>query len=510
MAATIRSSLTWLHTWCGLALGTLLLAIFWTGSLSVFDREIDRWMMPETRFVLTGAPPQFDTVRETVQAVLPEGVRRWEAVLPSARQPVVRVYYQGADGVFTMRDLDPTGTRLLPDGGSWAGTRFLFPFHYRLHLDWARIGTWMVGFCGMAMLIALVSGVIIHRRIFTDFFTFRPDRRLARSSLDLHTVTGVIALPFHLVITLSGLVIMFAVYFPSVILPLYHGDQAAFAREAYGIYRRAPAGAPGGQPLSLEALADTAAAVWGGERPSYVRVWYPGDTASFVEFRPSSQHSVTQRTDVVYLDASKGSLLSSHAAKPVMTTQSFISGLHFIQFEHWLLRWLYFALGLTGCVTIATGLIYWAEARRKSHAGRAGLAIVQAMTVGSVTGPVFATCAFLIANRLLPAETAFLGVERHAMEIWVFFLAWAVAVLHGGVRRLVAWRPQCRVIAAAALLAAVLNAGTTGDHLISTLSEGLWGVAGVDAALLTTSALALLISRRLPVPSGSTGDASRG
>ena len=474
------------------------MAIFWTGSLSVFDREIDRWMMPETRFVLDGLPPRFDTVRQTVQAVLPEGVRRWEAVLPSPRQPVVRIYYQDTDGVFTMRDLDPTGTRLLPDAGTWAGTRFVFPFHYRLHLDWARIGTWMVGFCGMAMLIALVSGVIIHRRIFTDFFTYRPDRKLARSSLDLHTVTGVIALPFHLAITLSGLVIMFTVYFPSVILPLYDDDTAAFAKEAYGIYRRAPAGTQGDPPRSLDALADAAAAHWDGERPTYVRVWHPGDAASFVEFRPSSSRLVTQRADVVYLDSASATLLSSHVAKPVMTAQGFISGLHFIQFDHWILRWLYFALGLTGCVTIATGLIYWAEARRKSHAGRVGLRIVLAMTVGAIAGPVLATGAFLVANRLLPVDAAWLGFERHALEIWVFFLVWTAATLHGALRRALAWRPQCLAITALALLAAALNAATTGDHLIAALTDGLWAVAGVDAALLATAAIALLVARRLP------------
>ena len=39
----------WLHTWAGLVLGAILFAIFWMGTLSVFDREIDRWLMPETR-----------------------------------------------------------------------------------------------------------------------------------------------------------------------------------------------------------------------------------------------------------------------------------------------------------------------------------------------------------------------------------------------------------------------------------------------------------------------------
>ena len=44
-----------LHTWSGVVLGSLLFVIFWMGTLSVFDREIDRWMMPATRLASPSA-----------------------------------------------------------------------------------------------------------------------------------------------------------------------------------------------------------------------------------------------------------------------------------------------------------------------------------------------------------------------------------------------------------------------------------------------------------------------
>jgi uncharacterized iron-regulated membrane protein len=44
-----------------------------------------------------------------------------------------------------------------------------------LHLRFQNIGLWLVGLAGMAMMVLCVSGVIIHRKIFTDFFTFRED-----------------------------------------------------------------------------------------------------------------------------------------------------------------------------------------------------------------------------------------------------------------------------------------------------------------------------------------------
>ena len=57
MFQSFRLSMTWLHTWFGLVLGYVLMVAFFFGALSVFDREIDRWAIPQTRF-----EPQLDAV----------------------------------------------------------------------------------------------------------------------------------------------------------------------------------------------------------------------------------------------------------------------------------------------------------------------------------------------------------------------------------------------------------------------------------------------------------------
>ena len=67
-----------------------------------------------------------------------------------------------------------------------------------------------------------------------DFFTFRHERRLSRASLDLHNLTGVLGLPFHFVMTLSGLIIFFSIYFPGTINAVYDDDRAACNREVFG------------------------------------------------------------------------------------------------------------------------------------------------------------------------------------------------------------------------------------------------------------------------------------
>ena len=75
---------------------------------------------------------------------------------------------------------------------------------------WAR---YLVGFCAMFMLVAIITGVITHKKIFADFFTFRWGKG-QRSWLDAHAALSVLGLPFHFMITYSGLVMLVLLYMP--------------------------------------------------------------------------------------------------------------------------------------------------------------------------------------------------------------------------------------------------------------------------------------------------------
>jgi len=512
METTFRNSMAWLHTWAGVVIGSVLFAIFWMGTLSVFDREIDRWMMPMTRLAAPVASLSLDATVRPVAERLAAKAPQWGVLLPTERVPTLRLSWRDDKDRTVTRYLDPATGAVLPEAGSHAGTGFIFPFHYRLHLKWMDLGYWLVGLAAMAMLVLLVSGVVIHKKIFAEFFLFRPRKRLQRSSLDLHNLTGVIALPFHFVITLSGLIIFIGIYFPQAHVGAYGIGQEAkdqYRLEARGGYQREKTNTPG-TLASLDAMVNHAEREWAGGRPRFVRVWHPGDANSYVEMRRSYARDITMNRDQVYFDASTGGMLYRFEAAPVMTVQRFISGLHFIQFEHWTLRWLYFLAGLSGCVMIATGFLFWLEARRVQHAkkGLTGVRVVEALAIGSVTGIVIATLAFFVANRLLPLGSSFAGEDRAALEMWVFYLIWLATFGHAAWRRADpptqparrAWREQCMAIAVLALAAVLLNGVTTGDHLFKTLTRGYWPVAGMDMLLLLGTGVALWCSWRLSRP----------
>ena len=235
---------------------------------------------------------------------------RWSITLPSERTPVIQLEFPNAEGVSTRRFIDPANGELLPDHGSWAATGFLFPFHYSLHLRWRNVGYWLLGIAGMGMLLLLVSGVVIHRKIIREFFTFRPHKSTQRATLDLHNLTGVVALPFHFLISLSGLIIFFAIYFPTVIERIYPGNSAAFSTEAFGNYTRQPSAEPA-TLASLDAMRDRAREAWSDE-PYMLRVWHPGDTQAYVEVRRSFARQVTMNVDRMTFDGSSGALLLDH------------------------------------------------------------------------------------------------------------------------------------------------------------------------------------------------------
>ncbi|MEM1042756.1 MAG: PepSY-associated TM helix domain-containing protein [Bacteroidota bacterium] len=507
MKETFRLSMLWLHTWAGVVLGGLLFAIFWMGSLSVFNREIDRWMMPETRIAAPPADLDLDAFAAQAGETHPEATE-WFLVMPRERIPFAHLYVRDTTGAFSDRSrLDLTTGEAIPEPETLAGTGFIFPFHYSLHLGWKRLGYWIVGLAGMAMMVLLISGVVVHIRLFKDFFTLRPEKKLARSTLDLHNLSGVLALPFHFLIALSGVAIFVNVYFPQAADLAYADEEeprTEFFNEAYDHYEREPAGVPATETASLETMWATVEAEW-GVPPYLVRSFHPGDANGFVSMRRGYQDHVHYDRNVIYFDAVTGEELHRFVTEPVMTAQHFLTGLHLIQFDHWALRWLYFLAGLSGCVLIGTGFVYWFEKRRSKHdeLSPTGLRIVEVLTVGSVTGIMVATVAFFVVNRVLPLGAEFAGQERAALEVWTFYLVWLVTFAHVGLRRWrgaemrVAWREQTWVLAALCAVAPLLNAVTTGAHPVQTFADKQWAVFGMDLLLVATAVLAVVVARRL-------------
>ena len=539
MFSNFRLGMAWIHTWFGLVLGFVLMVAFFFGSLSVFDREIDRWTIPSSRFEPQPMPsfdhmlePVFqsmqpdkaaiDAIRPQIDGAPPvrfETVRMWGAYT-THRDPVLTIF-SGWEVprarekdliIFGSRTVDPRNGTSLPDDHLKIGSQFFYPLHYSLNFGWKNLGYWIVGMSALIMLVALISGVVMHRKIFREMFTFRPKRSTQRSLLDLHNLTGVIALPFHFFFAFTGLVIFAGIYFPithTQLDPLHELHERLEAEETGLPHERA--GVPGGL-ASVDAMVSEAQRRWaargmGGE-VGFLTINHAGDANAYVSVFRAGTDRIALTSEGIHFKGSTGEILREDPpSSAVDSVNEFLTGLHLQHFRHWMLRWLYVLGGLLGCTCIATGFLFFVEKRKKQHArqGSQGSRVVDALAVTTVTGMMVAALTILFANRLLPDAMPSGWPGKGTVEQGIFWGAWLLTLVHAFWRSAPvavgrdnpAWREQCLLIAVLAPLTVLANWLTTGDHLLRTLGVGYWPVAGVDLFILVAAALAAFAARRL-------------
>ncbi|MFC6978806.1 PepSY-associated TM helix domain-containing protein [Microbulbifer taiwanensis] len=347
-----RQTMAWLHTWAGLSLGWLLFFMFATGTAGYFDTEIDRWMQPE----LPPAQINRDSHRsaavllEKLQAEAP-GADQWLLSLPTDRnQPYAGVFWRGADieagasaaGGRHLVDLNNGDTLQARETG---GGQKLYQMHWLLHYTKRAYSDWIIGFATLFMLVGLITGVIIHKKIFKDFFTFRPNKG-QRSWLDAHNVLSVITLPFQLMITYSGLIFMGFSFMPLVVAAQYGADgRSQFFDEVFsppGLVESA------GAPASLAPLTgpiDEAERRWGQGRIRSIDIRHPGHSNARIVISEDTGRSVAAGAGRLIFDGVSGALLhdAPSASSTAKGVRDVFLGLHEGLFAPPAMRWLYFS-----------------------------------------------------------------------------------------------------------------------------------------------------------------------
>ncbi|MDR1463513.1 MAG: PepSY domain-containing protein [Azoarcus sp.] len=388
--------------------------------------------------------------------------------------------------------LDPaTGERL--QGRTTAGGNFLYRFHFELYGMDRLWGRWIIGIATMFMFIALISGVIVHRNIFKDFFTFRPARG-KRSWIDAHAATSVLSLPFHIVITFSGLLLFGPMMIPTAMQGAY-GDNPTAYMQAMRARNLGQTSSPSGEraPLTdLKPLYDAARLAWPERGVGSLTITHPGDRGAIVEFRQpmmgGSLAAGRSTAQTLKFDGATGERLDPAPLAPPTLVQSISNVLIMLHrgfFASPVPRWLLFLAGVGGSLMIATGMVMWRVARQKKQekTGRTpfGHRLVEISNVAGIAGLLVATAAYFWANRLIPADLP----GRADWEIRVFFIAWAAMLVHALLRRhKAAWVEQ---LACAGFLTAALpfvNAFTGGLPLPASIALGQGLLAGFDLCAL--------------------------
>lgn len=512
--------MSWLHTWTGLVAGWVLFFMFVTGTFGYVRVEVDRWMRPELPLTPSDTPmPRSDELLTRAQARLkvaaPEALSWWIELPGGPRRGSWMSDYrigwqvQGTEGDVSEHEetLDPmTGQpgKLAPR--ETAGGRGLYAMHYALHYLDEELASYIVGVCTMIMLVALLTGIVVHKKIFKDFFTFRPAKG-QRSWLDGHNLLSVTSLPFQLMITWSGLIFFQFTYMPAGIDGLYAGKdhserEDAFAAELEGHRhehqeRGDHAPAPLRTHTPLRPLLAIAQERWGPKSVQWVELEVEHGAARFQVYRYASSPVVSE--DRLTFDAVTGVLQNEGRESSASEHfQRAILRLHEGLFAPPFLRLLYVLSGLAGAAMIGTGLVLWTTKRRaklrRSEQPGFGFTLVDVLNAATMLGLPAGIAALFWANRLLPLELE----ARADWEFNVLFAVWGLCFPYAALRTPSrAWVELCAIAALLSGLLPVLNAFTTDRHLGVTMPEGDWVLAIFDLSAIATGAFFAWLGYRI-------------
>lgn len=468
------------HTWFGLLLGWLLFTIFLMGTVSYFNNELTAWMQPEIPAVsqhpslsplaqnspnIEQTPEPFGVAIAHLQATQ-ENARNWFITKgPPSTSSDQRLHITTSAHDERLRYQIDTQTHAILMPRDTAGGNFFYRMHFDLHymsVIWARI---IVGIASMMMLIAIIAGVIVHKKIFTDFFTFRWGKG-QRSWLDAHNAFSVLPLPFHIMITFTGIITLIALYMP------WGGKVANIDTKQLfeGIYSYRAADATELQPapmVDISPLLATAQTDWQKLNPNYaitsVSINHPNTDHSKIIIDGRADRQISTVGVFRIYDGQTGAILEQSKPPPLaVTTHMVMVGLHAGRFADYWLRWMYFLLGVAGCGMIATGLVLWTVKRRRQLLNMdkpyLGFWLVEKLNIATLAGLPLAMVGFLWLNRLLPLEMA----ARAKWEVDGFFMIWASSfVLTLLLSSRHAWRTLLSLVTLCLLFTPLLNSVTT-------------------------------------------------
>jgi uncharacterized iron-regulated membrane protein len=216
---SVRTVFLKLHLWIGLASALLVLVLAATGTILVFDNDIDRVLNPQLLTVSTRGPNlPLATLIQRVRAQL-------------GNRPLINV------GMYARQDLawsTVVGGKQVswawfdPHTGQVTGTRprdkhFIFYVH-QLHVNLlaGKGGQWFVGYGTACLMFLMISGLVLWWR--RKLLAMRIEGSWKRINFDLHHISGIYSMVFLLVVVGTGLLMSFPSLWGAV--EVFTGDTA--------------------------------------------------------------------------------------------------------------------------------------------------------------------------------------------------------------------------------------------------------------------------------------------
>ncbi len=487
-----------LHTWTGLAAGMALFIAFYAGAMTVFFHELEVWESYGAPVAVAQAPEQAQQLVDLVVGHDPRAAESLRLYPSSEDHPghVVRWFERLEDDTFEGHEyrLAADGT-LSTEASEMHLASFIYLLHYTAGLP-SSFGLYVLGIVCFIYGLALISGLMVFLpNLMKDLFIVRKGRNTKRFWLDAHNVVGVVSLPWHLMFAWSSVLLAVGLF---VIAPyqylLFDEDLIQLLGPELGAVQPLEPTGVGQAALPVTDLMAIAEREAPGMTVEQVRYANLGDKNAMVSILGQANTSTMDSRATVALNATTGEVLAVAHPDTAGVGATFYSGLvalHFANFGGYIVKWIYFLLGLAGAFLFYSGNLLWVETRRKRRqAEQPGTGLFLArLNSGVCIGCMTGISAAFLASRAL-AGTADPGAMTEVLYYSVFLgaIAWCfLRSVASGARDLL------YLCAGLTALIPVADALYAGMPLWRSVAMGEWAIVCVNVMAL----LAALVFWRL-------------
>jgi uncharacterized iron-regulated membrane protein len=365
MTATTLRRWVWIHKWSSLVCTIFMLLLCLTGLPLIFHHQIGHFLGTEVEApeMAADAPrASLDRVLEVAKGRFPEKGGMFISQEPDDD----RIWYvtlsdtPTSDSDLKQVAVDARTGQALAEPKLDEGIMHVI---FRLHVDlFAGLpGTLFLGFMGLLLVVAIVSGVVLYgpfmRKL--DFGTVRRNASPRVKWLDLHNMLGIVTLVWASVVALTGVINTLA----DPIIDFWRVDEVS---EMVAPYKGQPIPAQFG---SLQRSVDAALALEPGMTVAFIA--FPGTTFSsphhYGVFLRGDSPITSRLFKPVLVDAQTTNVTDSRALPWYVSGLLLSQPLHFGDYGGTMMQILWALLTIATILVICSGLYLWLKRHRQSQ-----------------------------------------------------------------------------------------------------------------------------------------------
>lgn len=495
------------HAWIGVISGILLFIVTFSGIPAMFDHEIEYWQYPvysqigngEANINKAGKQP-FDLEKALLAAKTINFDYDDYFIQPASdinNHVILAHFEKGKDS--DLRYLDADQYQEFPSSPSELN-HLLSHLHTDLHIPnpWGR---YLVSLSGMAMLLAIIAGLLIHIKWRKEFIMLRPKRSWRLLLTDQHKLLGLWSLPFTLILAFTGTILgLLGLISPILALAAFNGDVEKATIAVLGPKAELTSEYTPVYPVNK--LLNQLNVDFPDSSIDFIQVSglkiqdnnLVADTGGIIKFSGYHKEKLSNLESVTY-NLSNGEKIheGSFVNKgPFQRIFAAVTPLHYVLFGNGWLKVCYALAALAACGLILTGNMLWLN--RRGHGMEHWLS---KLTLGICGGLVVSTSiAFLASQTLYAFNLPSSSHLHHDIEEWVFWASWGLIIIipfiyHNGFRL----SHYLLRLTSFSLLATLLADGFINQRWIG-LTEG-W-IFNVQMGILFTALLFIYLDWKMP------------